>query len=64
MKPNLEDGFALICFQRLSVPNFATQRCPWQDSWYTRDSSIPVLSSLNPLSPEEVDYIFTRLTFL
>ena len=28
-KPNLEDGFTLRCFQRLSVPNVATQRCPW-----------------------------------
>ena len=36
--------FALICFQRLSEPNIATQRCPWQDSWYTRDSFTPVLS--------------------
>ena len=29
MKPNLEDSFALICFQRLSKPKIATQRCPW-----------------------------------
>ncbi len=28
MKPNLEDGFALRCFQRLSVPNVATQLLP------------------------------------
>ena len=33
--PNLEDGFALICFQRLSKstkvdsPHVATQQCPW-----------------------------------
>src|SRR3989338_6035526 len=27
---HLEVGFALICFQRLSLPNLATQRCPWQ----------------------------------
>ena len=44
MKSNLEDGFTLICFQRLSVPNVATQRCLWQDNWYTRDSSFPDLS--------------------
>ena len=37
-------GFALRCFQRLSLPNIATQRCLWRDNWYTRDSSIPVLS--------------------
>ncbi len=29
--PNLEVGFPLICFQRLSLPNIATQRCPWQE---------------------------------
>ncbi len=40
----LEAGFALICFQRLSVPNVATQRCHWRDNWYTRGLSIPVLS--------------------
>ena len=28
MKSNLEDGFTLICFQRLSVPNVATQLMP------------------------------------
>ena len=44
MKPNLEDGFALRCFQRLSLPNIATQQCPWQDNWYTRGSFFPVLS--------------------
>ena len=36
--------FPLICIQRLSQPNFATQPCPWQDNWNTRGSSIPVLS--------------------
>ena len=30
MNVNLRNGFALRCFQRLSVPNLATQRCPWQ----------------------------------
>jgi len=42
--PGLEVGFALRCFQRLSVPNVATQRCHWRDNWYTRGLSIPVLS--------------------
>ena len=37
-------GFPLRCFQRLSLPNIATQRCHWRDNWYTRGSSIPVLS--------------------
>ena len=41
---HLEGGFPLRCFQRLSRPNMATQRCPWRDNWYTRGSSIPVLS--------------------
>ncbi len=41
---NLGACFALICFQRLSEPNIATEHCPWQDSSYTRDSFIPVLS--------------------
>ena len=44
MKPNLGDSFTLRCFQRLSKPNLATQRCPWQDSWWTRGSSFSVLS--------------------
>jgi len=32
MKPNLGDGFALRCFQRLSKPKVATQQCPWWNS--------------------------------
>ncbi len=42
--PHLGGGFPLRCFQRLSLPNIATQRCPWRDNWYTSGSSIPVLS--------------------
>ena len=30
--PNLEAGFPLRCFQRLSIPDIATQHCLWQDS--------------------------------
>ncbi len=41
---NLEVGFPLRCFQRLSLPNIATQRCSWRNNWNTRGSSIPVLS--------------------
>ena len=41
---HLEAGFTLRCFQRLSLPNIATQLCLWQDNWCTRGSSIPVLS--------------------
>ena len=43
-RSSLGDGFALRCFQRLSVPHLATQLCPWRDNWYTRGASIPVLS--------------------
>ena len=43
-RSHLEECFPLICIQRLSQPNFATQLCRWHDSWNTRGSSIPVLS--------------------
>src|SRR5699024_3906268 len=43
-KSYLEVGFALRCFQRLSIAYIATQPCPWQNNWYTRGTSIPVLS--------------------
>ena len=43
-RSHLEACFPLICIQRLSQPNFATERCPWQDSSITRGSFIPVLS--------------------
>ena len=37
-------SFALICFQRLSIPDLATRQCPWQDNRYTRGQFVPVLS--------------------
>src|SRR5947207_2047472 len=43
-KSHLEGGFMLRCFQHLSRPHIATQRCLWQDNWYTSGASIPVLS--------------------
>ncbi len=43
-KSHLVAGFALICFQRLSNPDIATQRCPWRDNWCTSGRSDPVLS--------------------
>ena len=43
-RSSLAAGFALRCFQRLSRPYVATQRCSWQNNWYTRGMSIPVLS--------------------
>ena len=41
---NLKAGFPLRCFQRLSLPYLATQRCSWQNNWYTRGTSNSVLS--------------------
>jgi len=41
---HLETGFALRCFQRLSLPDAASRPCPWQDNRYTVDPSTPVLS--------------------
>ena len=43
-KPHLGTGFPLRCFQRLSLPNVANQRCSWWNNWHTRGSSVPVLS--------------------
>ena len=43
-KSNLEVGFPLRCFQRLSHPNVATGQCHWRDNPNTRGSSTPVLS--------------------
>jgi hypothetical protein len=42
--PNLEAGFPLRCFQRLSVPDMATRLYPWQDNRITRGLSTLVLS--------------------
>src|SRR5260370_36160613 len=43
-RPSLEVRFPLRCFQRLSNPYTATQRCHWRDNWYTGGPSNPVLS--------------------
>jgi hypothetical protein len=43
-RSNLEAGFPLRCFQRLSLPNVANQQCSWWNNWHTRGSSVPVLS--------------------
>jgi len=37
-------GFALRCFQRLSLPDVATRRCSWHHNRYTSGRSSPVLS--------------------
>ena len=41
---HLGEGFPLRCIQRLSPRDIANRRCPWQDSPYTRDRFVPVLS--------------------
>ena len=43
-KPDLGEGFTLICFQRLSFPKLAIQPCRWRDNWNTRASSFQILS--------------------
>ena len=43
-KTHLAAGFALICFQRLSHPDVATQLCSWRNNWYTSGQSGSVLS--------------------
>jgi hypothetical protein len=43
-KIRLVVGFVLRCFQRLSLPNIATLRCPWRNNRHTSGSSTPVLS--------------------
>ena len=43
-KSHLKVCFALRCFQRLSVPDIATQLCLWRDNWFTSGLSNPVLS--------------------
>ena len=42
--PNLEAGFPLRCFQRLSIPDIATGQSAWQQSPHTRGQFTPVLS--------------------
>ncbi|PIU14820.1 hypothetical protein COT20_02450 [bacterium (Candidatus Gribaldobacteria) CG08_land_8_20_14_0_20_39_15] len=41
---NLGVGFALRCFQCLSLTNVATQQCAWRHNWYTRGWLLRVLS--------------------
>ena len=43
-RSHLKDGFTLRCFQRLSVPDVATQLYAWRHNWYTIGPSTPVLS--------------------
>jgi hypothetical protein len=42
--PRLGIDFTLRCFQRLFVPDIATQRCRERDNWYTRGPSFQILS--------------------
>ena len=43
-RPHLGAGFALRCFQRLSLPDAATRRCGWRHNRCTVGPSDPVLS--------------------
>ena len=43
-RPHLGAGFALRCFQRLSVPDAATRPCAWRRNRLTVGPSVPVLS--------------------
>ena len=43
-KTHLVVGFALRCFQRLSLPDIATLRCNWRHNRYTSGQSNSVLS--------------------
>ena len=43
-KLHLKAGVTLRCFQRLSVPDVATQLYAWRHNWYTIGPSTPVLS--------------------
>ena len=43
-RSHLGVGFTLRCFQRLSLPDVATQRYAWRHNWYTIGPSTPVLS--------------------
>ena len=56
--PNLEAGFPLRCFQRLSIPDIATLQCFWQNSRHARGQSTSVLSSHNSPISRSADYIF------
>ena len=38
-KSSIQVGFPLRCFQRLSRPYIATQRCSWRNNWYTRGAN-------------------------
>ena len=42
--PDLEGGFPLRCFQRLSLPHLATQRWTERSNWHTRGESNQILS--------------------
>src|SRR3984957_20603439 len=64
-RSHLRACFPLICIQRLSQPNFATQPCPWQDNWNTRGSPILVLSyyeqpPANLLRPQQIGTELSR----
>ena len=63
-KPYLGMSLALRCFQRLSLPYIATQRCRCHDNCHTRSTSFQVLSyyEMNPSSFLRPRWIRTELS--
>ncbi|PJA63884.1 MAG: hypothetical protein CO160_01565 [Candidatus Portnoybacteria bacterium CG_4_9_14_3_um_filter_43_11] len=62
---HLGESFALRCFQRLSLPNLATQQCPGRDNWQTRGLFIRILSynGRAPSSIKRLRQIGTNLSY-
>ena len=51
-KPGLGEGFPLGCFQRYPVRTWLSSGAPGGDNWWTRGSSVPVLSYLGDSFPQ------------
>ena len=64
MLPNLEVGFPLICFQRLSLPNLATEQCPWQEQLVHQRFVLsgPLVLGKTPLKQRRLQQIETNLS--
>ena len=62
--PNLKVGFSLICFQRLSLPNIATQQCPWQEQLVHQRFVLfgPLVLEKTPLKQRRLRQIETNLS--
>jgi len=62
--PNLEVGFPLRCFQRLSLPNLATEQCPWQEQLVHQRFVLsgPLVLGKTPLKQRRLRQIETNLS--